>query len=160
MVGGRDSLAADFAAPVERGHLVTKYPFLSEEWVEEARRIRAEYADRAPKVSVPVRINQIVKGAPFGSGTVESHLDTSAGEVDFEVGHLESPDLTMTIDYDTAKAIFVQGDSQAAMQAFMSGRIKVDGDMTKLIQLQSAGVVGSADPAAQELAKRLQDITE
>jgi hypothetical protein len=139
---------------------VAKYPFLSDEWVEEARKIRAEYAGRTPKVGVPVRINQIVKGAPFGSGTVESHLDTSDGEVHFETGHLESPDLTMTVDYDTAKAIFVEADQQAAMQAFMSGRIKVDGDMTKLLQLQSAGVIGSGDPVAQELAKRLQDITD
>jgi hypothetical protein len=41
----------------------------------------------------------------------------------------------------------------------MSGRIKVDGDITKMLALQTAGMAGNTDPAALELAKRLQDIT-
>jgi putative sterol carrier protein len=76
-----------------------------------------------------------------------------------ETGHVDSPDLTITISYDTAKAILVDGDAQAAMQAFMSGRIRVDGDITKMLALQTASMAGNTDPAALELAKRLQDIT-
>ena len=49
--------------------------------------------------------------------------------------------------YDTAKAILVDGDAQAAMQAFLSGRIKVEGDVTKMIALQTAGVGSGADPS-------------
>jgi putative sterol carrier protein len=76
-----------------------------------------------------------------------------------ETGHLDSPDLTVTLSYDTAKAILVDGDAQAAMQAFLGGRIKVDGDITKMLALQTASAGGAADPAAVEMAKRLQDIT-
>jgi putative sterol carrier protein len=76
-----------------------------------------------------------------------------------ETGHLESPDLTITIAYSTAKAILVDGDAQAAMQAFLGGKIKVDGDITKMMALQSAGAGGATDPGAIELAKRLQAIT-
>ena len=65
-----------------------------------------------------------------------------------ETGHLESPDLTITIGYDTAKAILVDGDAQAAMQAFLGGKIKVDGDITKMIALQTAGI-GAARPTRQ-----------
>ena len=61
-----------------------------------------------------------------------------------ETGHLDSPDLTITIGYETAKAILVDGDAQAAMQAFLGGRIKVDGDITKMIALQTAGMSGGA----------------
>jgi putative sterol carrier protein len=45
------------------------------------------------------------------------------------------------------------------MQAFLGGKIKVDGDITKMMALQSAGAGGATDPGAIELAKRLQAIT-
>jgi hypothetical protein len=139
---------------------LAKFAFLSDEWVEEARRLRAEYTGRVPSLPVAIRMNQIVKGVPFGTGTLEAHLDTSAGDLDIETGHLDQPDLTITVDYETARAILIDGDAQAAMGAFLSGRIKVDGDITKLLTLQATGVAGSIDPASLELAKRIQDITE
>jgi hypothetical protein len=124
---------------------VSQYPFLSEEWLAEARKIRAEYRGKAPEIPVSVRMNQIIQDVPFGDGVVHAHV--------------ESPDLTITIGYDTAKAILVDGDAQAAMQAFLSGRIKVDGDISKMIALQTAGASGNADPNAIEMAHRLQAIT-
>ena len=42
------------------------------------------------------------------------------------------------------------------MQAFMAGKIKVQGDMTKLMAMQS----GAADPNAAEVAAEIQAITE
>ena len=45
----------------------------------------------------------------------------------------------MTVDYLTAKAIIVDGNPQAGMQAFMAGKIKVQGDMTKMMALQAGG---------------------
>ena len=42
------------------------------------------------------------------------------------------------------------------MQAFMAGKVKVDGDMTKLMAMQS----GAADPKAAEVAAAIQAITE
>jgi hypothetical protein len=54
-------------------------------------------------------------------------MDTTEGDMKMDFGHLESPDLTVTLDYDTAKAILVEGNPQAGMQAFMAGKIKVAG---------------------------------
>ena len=51
----------------------------------------------------------------------------------------------------------VEQDGQAAMQAFMGGRIKVQGDMTKLLVLQ--GQLGTPDPVALEVAGRIKAIT-
>ncbi len=39
--------------------------------------------------------------------------------------------------YDTARSLFVQGDVQAVLQAFLGGRIKVDGDLSKLLDPRS-----------------------
>jgi hypothetical protein len=135
------------------------FPFLSDEWMAAARAIRAEYAGRSTAIPVEVRMNMVVKDVPFGDGQVDAHVDTSTGMLDMELGHLEKPDLSLTLDYDTARAILVDGDATVAMNAFMSGRIKVDGDITKMIALQSSGALGGADPAAIEMARRLIDIT-
>jgi len=136
-----------------------RYQFLSDEWLAASRAIREDLRDQAPSLSVPVRMNQIINEVPFGDGVVHCYVDTSAGILDIEVGRLERPDLTITLSYDTAKAILVDGDAAAAMTAFMSGRIKVDGDITKLIALQSAGGSGGSNAAATEVLRRIQDIT-
>ena len=73
-----------------------------------------------------------------------------------DTGHLDTPDLTVTIDYATAKAIFVDGNPQAGMQAFMAGKIKVQGDMTKLMAMQTA----APDPLAAEMMGKISEITE
>jgi len=75
--------------------------------------------------------------------------------VTMDMGHLENPDLTVTLDYVTAKAILVDGNPQAGMQAFMAGKIKVQGDMTKLMAMQQS----TPDPAAAEIATKIQEIT-
>ncbi|MDA8043872.1 MAG: SCP2 sterol-binding domain-containing protein [Actinomycetota bacterium] len=135
------------------------YPFLSDEWLEETRRIREQYQDQTPAVTVQVRMNQVINEVPFGDGVIRAYLDTTSGLLDMEVGHLDDPDLTITLSYATAKAFLVDGDAAAAMNAFMSGRIKVDGDITKLIALQSAGAGAGANPAAAEVVRRIQAIT-
>ena len=114
------------------------YPFLSEEWMNEARSIRNKYADQVPDVAASIRINQVTTDVPFGDGTVHSYIDTSSGTLMMELGELDEPDATITIDYDTAKAMFVDQDQAVAMQAFMAGQIKVQGDMMKMMALQTA----------------------
>ena len=138
---------------------MSQYPFLSDEWVAEARKIRAEYRGQAPQFAVSVRMNQIIHDVPFGDGTINAHVDTSSGELEVETGHLADPDLTITISYDTAKSDPRRRRSQAVMQAFLGGKIKVDGDITKMLALQAGSGSGGADPTGGELAKRLQAIT-
>ncbi len=134
---------------------MAKYPFLSDEWLAAAKEIR-EASGTSAATPHKVKMNQIVTEVPFGEGTINAHMDTSSGELEMDLGHLDDPDLTVTLDYATAKAILVEGNPQAGMQAFMSGKIKVQGDMTKLMAMQSA----PPDPAAQEVAKKIQEITE
>ena len=130
--------------------------FLSDEWIAEAKKIREEFAGKGTPPAHAVRMNQIVTDVPFGDGTINAHMDTSGGDMDFDLGHLDSPDLTVTLDYATAKAIFVDQNPQAGMQAFMSGKIKVQGDMAKLMAMQQ----GAPDPKAAEIAARIQAITD
>jgi hypothetical protein len=134
------------------------YPFLSDEWLEEARRIRAEYEGKGTSIPHALRMNLVVTSVPFGERDIDAHLDTSGNELQLDTGHLDSPDLTITVEYDTAKAILVDGNPQAGLQALMAGKIRVDGDMTKLMALQTAPP--GAGSAAAEMATRLKEITE
>src|SRR4051794_6825896 len=119
----------------------------------EAKKIREDSTATAPAHKVKMNLN--ITEVPFGDGQVEAHMDTTSGEMDMDTGHLEDPELTVTVDYETAKAIFVDGNPQAGMQAFMAGKIKVQGDMTKLMAMQAA----PPDPKAQELSQKIKDIT-
>ena len=132
------------------------YPFLSDEWMAEAKKIREEYRGKATPPAHKMKMNQIITDVPFGDGTMNAHMDTSSGEMEMDLGHLDDAELTVTLDYATAKAILVDQNPQAGMQAFMSGKIKVQGDMTKLMAMQQ----GTPDPTAQEVANRIKEITE
>src|SRR5438094_10305721 len=134
---------------------VAKHPFLSDEWLTEAHRVREEFAGKTGPPPHNIRMNLNITEVPFGDGTKQAHMDTSSGELQMDTGHIETPDLTVTVDYETAKAIFVDGNPQAGMQAFMAGKVKVQADMTKLMAMQAA----PPDPAAAEVSKRIQEIT-
>jgi hypothetical protein len=127
------------------------YQFLSDEWIDAATKIRDEVGSVA--APVPVKMNLVIVEVPFGTGSIEAHMDTTNGGLELDLGHLEGADVTATLDYETAKAMMVDDNPQAGMQAFMAGKIKLQGDMAKAMALTS-----SAPPDAQ-LTARLQEIT-
>ena len=133
------------------------YQFLSEEWMTAARAIREKYADEVPPVETDLRINQVITEVPFGDGSVNSFLDTSGGSVVMELGILEDPHVTITTDYATAKALFVDQDPAVAMQSFMNGKIKVQGDMMKLMAMQTSL---PNNEFTAKIAQEIKDITE
>ncbi len=139
-----------------------KYPFLSDEWVDEAHRIYAEVEASGAlgaTAFAPVRVNLVVTDVPFSDRPIDAHVDTSSGRVAISTGHLPSPDVTVSMGYGTARSLFVAGDVQAVMQAFLGGRVRVDGDLSKLLDPRSgiwpsaaASPLGPAQPAAAEEA--------
>ncbi len=130
--------------------------FLSEEWMTEAKAIRAKYEGQTGKVTQSIKVNQVITDVPFGDGNVTSFIDTSSGDVVMDLGALDAPDVTVTTDYATAKALFVDQDQAVAMQAFMTGKIKVQGDMMKMMALQTAM---PTDDASKAIAEEIKAIT-
>ena len=114
------------------------HPFLSEPWIAAARDIRHRHAASVPHIEANVRINVVTTKVPFGEETIHAHIDTTSGTLELDFGHIEGADLVITTDYDTARALFVDQDPAASMQAFMAGRIKVEGDITQLMMMQVA----------------------
>ncbi|MGH9015638.1 MAG: SCP2 sterol-binding domain-containing protein [Acidimicrobiia bacterium] len=131
---------------------MAKHPFLSDEWFSQAEQLVAAHTPEAP-AQANVRINLVITDTPFDQD-VQMHMGAKDGKGEWGKGHTDGADVTLTTDYGTAKDIFVSGNPQAGMQAFMAGKVKVQGDMAKLMAAQQGG--GPANPA---LSQALQDIT-
>ena len=133
------------------------FAFLSPEWIEAAREIRERYSSQTAPIEVAVRVNQVVTDVPFGDGELHAHIDTSSGDVDLELGHLDEPDATITLNYETARALLVERDPAKVMQAFMSGGIQVEGDLMKIMAMQAAT---PQDDLATAVAEEILAITD
>ena len=103
------------------------HEFLSDSWFDA---VNALDAPPPPAALEGVTINMIVTK---DGGDIEANM--GGGKIN--KGLADGAQTTITVPYDTAKALFVKRDQQAAMQAFMSGQIKVTGDMTKLMAMGS-----------------------
>jgi len=140
---------------------MTTLPFLSEQWLEAVEQLRTAHLAAAPAQpadgdrGAPVRINQTVTGVPFGDGTVLLHVDTSGLSFPLGLGHLDNADVLLELGYPVARALLVDGDPQTVMQAFMTGQLRVHGEMAKLIlaQQQMPHLFGP------ELAARIRQMT-
>jgi putative sterol carrier protein len=128
-----------------------KYPFLSDGWFEAADKLISEHDTGAPP-HANVLMNLEVTS---GDDTVQFHMGSRDGATLFGKGHDATADVTLSTDMETARAVFLDGNPQAGMQAFMAGKVRVQGDMTKLMMAQAGG--GGGNPA---LSEALQSITE
>jgi hypothetical protein len=128
-------------------------PFLSEAWIIAARAIKDRHRDLPPP-TVVVKMNLTITDVAFSeSTTLLAHVDTTGGSAIVELGHLEAPHVSLTTDYDTARSLFVAQDQALAMQAFMAGKIRVQGDLSKLLALQTA----PQDPHVAEITSKMAD---
>jgi hypothetical protein len=130
---------------------VSKHPFLSDEWFAVVEKLVEDHGADAP-AGAPVMVNLVVTDTPFGDER-QMHMGAQDGKGHWGIGLKDSADVTLTTDYATAKDVFVSGNQQAGMQAFMAGKVKVQGDMTKLMMSQQGG-------GNEALSAAIQGITE
>lgn len=129
------------------------YTFLSDEWLAEVRKLQEGVDVPTPAALADLKLNIVVTGGP--EGDKDFHF---AGGMNFEPGLVDDAPTKLTVPYDVAKAMFVEGNNQAAMQAFMQGQIKVEGDMSRLMAMQgAAGAAPSAEQTA--LTAKIREIT-
>jgi hypothetical protein len=126
------------------------HQFLSNDWFEATEKLQAELNPEVPEIIKDLVINLIVKDGP--NGDIEAKME--AGR--FVRGLADQAPTKLTLSYDLAKKMFIEQDQQASMQAFMSGQIQVEGDMTKLMSMQAAGPPGEK---AKQLQDRIKQIT-
>ncbi len=126
--------------------------FLSDAWFTEVEKIRDELGGADAGLGDDLQLNIVVTGGP--EGDKEMHL--KAGQ--FEKGLVDDAPTKVIVPFDVAKSMFVEGNQSVAMQAFMSGQIKIEGDMSKLMAMQGGGG-GAPSEDAQKLQQRIKDVT-
>ncbi|HEY6628139.1 MAG TPA: SCP2 sterol-binding domain-containing protein [Acidimicrobiia bacterium] len=109
--------------------------FLSEEWAAEVTAALGQHPGFKNAIgSAELGIQFEVSDGP--EGDAEYYLKSSGGNSTMAVGTLESPDVTVRQTYDTATAIS-KGELNT-QTAFMTGKVKVSGNLAKLMMHQSA----------------------
>ena len=131
---------------------MSKSEFLSDEWFSAVTTLMAEHGADAP-ATTSMMLNMVVTNTPWSER--QMHMGTIEGKAEMGQGHAEGADVTLTTDYATAKDVFISGNQQAGMQAFMAGKVKVQGDMTKLMMAQQGGGPGGN----QALTDAIQEMT-
>jgi putative sterol carrier protein len=112
--------------------------FLSDEWAKaftDAMNSNEDFKQAAGSQSSKV---QNVVNSP--EGEKRFYLKLEGGQVEVATGDLPDAEATITQDYDTAVALFKNELTGTA--AYMSGKIKVQGDLMKLMQMQGVQAVG------------------
>ena len=135
-----------------------RHEFLSPGWIAAARQLRDEVSVDAPPPPVAVRINVVVTDTPFDPDILHGHIDTTAGQLFIDEGHLDGADLTLTLSHELAKGLFIDRDVQAFMQAFLKGQIRAEGDVMRLLAIAPTPT-DDVDPEIVEVYRRMRDFT-
>jgi hypothetical protein len=125
------------------------HPFLSDSWFDEVDKLRAD-APEPPAAMKDLVLNIVVSGGPEG----DKEIHMAGGN--FERGLAEGAPTKLTVPYTVAKSMFIDGNQQAGMQAFMSGQIKIEGDMSKLMAMQAGG---GPSPEQEAFTAKIKEIT-
>ena len=109
--------------------------FLTKEWLDAlAAALQAHEGFKSATASTELTLQFEIPDAP--EGTEHTYLITlSGGSVQASAGPGAGPDVTITNSYETAAAI-AKNELNTQM-AFMTGKIKVTGNMAKLMMNQA-----------------------
>ena len=109
--------------------------FLSEDWINAVNDVLATDEDyRSGTATTDITLQFDVAGAP--GGDVQYTIAMAGGATTFALGAADGVDATINNDYETAAAIS-RGDLNT-QAAFISGKLKVDGNLAKIMMNQAA----------------------
>jgi putative sterol carrier protein len=124
--------------------------WLSQEWLDESKKL-AESQPERPGASA--RMQYVITGTP--EGDVKYYWELENGKLlESKLGEMPDPEVTLTQTYEDAMKI--QKGELDANAAFMQGRIKVTGNMAKLMSLLPL----TNSPEYKQLQTEVQAITE
>ena len=108
--------------------------FLSTEWADAVKaELNANDAFRQAAASQQATIQQVITSE---EGDTHYWIVIAEGAIDMGVGDADAPDATITQSYDTA--VKLAKSELSVVTAFMTGKVKVAGNMGMLMGLQGA----------------------
>jgi putative sterol carrier protein len=109
--------------------------FLTEEWAQDVTTALNNHEGFKNAIgAADLGIQFTTEETP--DGDVDYYLKSSGGSTNVAIGTLDDPDVTVKQSYDTAVAIS-KGELNT-QTAFMTGKLKVSGNLAKLMMHQSA----------------------
>ncbi|WP_298145428.1 SCP2 sterol-binding domain-containing protein [uncultured Acinetobacter sp.] len=106
--------------------------FLTDDWFTKVEALTAQAGD----LNLPPALNALAINLIVTDAAHQIELALASGKL--QKGLAEHAKTTLTMDAETLRKVFLEYDMSAAMQAFMTGKIKVQGDMSQLMSLQTA----------------------
>jgi len=125
------------------------YKFLSDEWFTKVEEMVAAAGD----LKIPAAMKAVEVNVTVSSPDGDRQLALKDGL--FTRGHLPGVATKLTLSAELARKVFVDGDTAAGTQAFFDGSLKVEGDYSKLIAMQT---VEPSEPQKQ-LTRQIAAIT-
>lgn len=108
--------------------------FLSTEWADAVKaRLNANDEFRQAASTQRATIQQVISS---DDGDTHYWIEIADGQIDMGVGDAEGPDATITQSYETA--VKLAKSELSVVTAFMTGKVKVAGNMGLLMGLQGA----------------------
>jgi Putative sterol carrier protein len=124
--------------------------YLSQEWLDETRKL-AESQPVRPGATARIQYN--TTGGP--EGDIKYYWILEDGKIlDSQLGDIDDSDFTLTMTYDDA--VKVQKGELDPNAAFMQGRMKVSGNMAKLMSLLPL----TNSPEYRALQEEIRGITD
>lgn len=125
--------------------------YLTQEWLDEASKLAEDQPERP---GATARMQYVVTDVP-GEGDVQYYWVLENGKlIENKLGEIPDADFTITTTYEDSKKI--QDGELDANAAFMQGRMKVTGNMGKLMSLMPL----TQSPEYKELQEKIKNITE
>jgi alkyl sulfatase BDS1-like metallo-beta-lactamase superfamily hydrolase len=125
--------------------------FLSQEWLDEGAKLAEDQPERP---GATARMQYVVTGVPE-QGDVQYYWILENGKLlESKVGEISDADFTITTSYEDSKRI--QLGELDANAAFMQGRMKVTGNMGKLMSLMPL----TQSPEYKELQEKIKGFTD
>ncbi len=124
--------------------------FLSDEWFSKVD----ELTRTATGLEIPGSMKEVLVNLTVTGGPEPVRMCINGGII--RKGHAESADVDMAMPDEYALKILVRGDWSAGMKGWVSRKIKVTGNMRKLIPLQTHKPTDSQEA----LRKKIEDMTE
>ena len=124
--------------------------WLSQEWLDESKKL-AESQPERPGASA--RMQYVVSGGP--DGEIKYYWILENGKLlESSLGQLDDADFTMSLTYEDS--VKVQKGELDANAAFMQGRMKVTGNMGKLMSLMPL----TQSPEYKAIQEKIREVTD